>query len=392
MDNIILIDGNLFCCLSQEQQEEVKNDIKNRNIRTVYRYQENLVKEKTGYRCSECGEFYPYLRIKYENKLIAPEDISKLKGELKKYKKASTVFCNNHYYAQNKKTLLKFECDSEQNMQQTDAIPIMGEVYHTIMSKDEKYIATENFNGTIGIVDVSTKQIIAKKQKCKINGSFIFSEEDILLYFFEDAIRYWDFIENKEEIIWTVPEEWKISKDNKIIHVVCNNVIYNGTKSTYLFQCMSGDITYVVVIKDKNLDEVVQLPKAPTLSRLVYMEELKQYTLVSEDGVNIYDENFRVIEKISYPNFISFSNGGGYFPITMHDSEYPQRIFLSPDGKWILIDYFTKVVLMKRENYEIKYCLFSYTGKTAQHMGFVDNKHFWYTWGDTTYIQEIVED
>ncbi len=35
---------------------------------------------------------------------------------------------------------------------------------------------------------------------------------------------------------------------------------------------------------------------------------------------------------------------------------------------------------------------FSYTGKTAQHMGFVDNKHFWYTWGDTTYFQEIAED
>ncbi len=196
-------------------------------------------------------------------------------------------------------------------MQQTDVIPIMGEVYHTIMSLDEKFMATETFNGTLGIVDVSTKQMIAKKQKCKINGSFIFSGENKLLYFFEDAIRYWDFIENKDEVIWKVPEEWKLSGDDKkTIYVVCNNVLYNG---------------------------------------------------------------------------------GGYFPITMLDFNYPHRVFLSPDEKWILLDYFDEVILMKHENYEIKYCLFSYTGKTALHMGFVDSSHFWYTWGDTTYIQEIVD-
>lgn len=129
----ISIDGNLFCCLSKEQQEEAKTDIENNKFKTVYNYQENFVKEKTGYRCSICGKFYPYLSIKYDNELIAPEDISKLKGKLKKYKKASTVFYGEHYYAYNKKTLLKFEMDAEQNMQQTDVIPIMGEVYNTII-------------------------------------------------------------------------------------------------------------------------------------------------------------------------------------------------------------------------------------------------------------------
>lgn len=392
MENNIVIDGNLFCCLSKEQQEEIKRDIENQNMKKVYHYQENLIKEKTGYCCGVCGACYPYLRMKYKDELIAPEDISKLEGELKKYKKAATFFCDNHYYAQNKKTLLKFEPDVKQNMQQTDVIPIMGDVYHTIMSQDEKYIATENFKGTLGIVDACTKQMIAKKQKCKINGSFIFSEDDNLLYFFEDTIRCWNFIENKEEIIWKVPEEWKLSGDNeKTIHVVCNNVIYNGTKHTYLFQCVAGEITYVVVIKDKDLDEVVQLPDAPVLCRLVYVEERNQYTLVSEGKVNIYDEHFNSIENFAYPDFIHISDGGGYFPVTIHESDYPHRIFLSPDGKWILLDYFTSVILMKHENYEIKYCLFSYTGRTAQNMGFVDSKHFWYTWGDTTYIREIVE-
>lgn len=236
------------------------------------------------------------------------------------------------------------------------------------------------------------KQIISKKQKCKINGSFIFSEDDKLLYFFENAIRYWDFIKNEEEIIWNVPEEWKLSKDNeKTVHVACNNVIYNSTENTYLFQCMARDITYIVVIKDTGLNKVIQLPNVPVLCKLVYVKELNQYTLISEHKANIYDENFNIIESFAYPNFMHISNGGGYFPITINESGYPHRIFLSPDGKWILLDYFTSVILMKHENYEIKYCLFSYTGRTAQHMGFVDCKHFWYTWGDTTYIQEIVE-
>ena len=391
MENNMIIDDNLFCCLTQEEQERLKRDIENNNFKAVYHYQKNFVQEKTGYRCSICGAFYPYLQIKYKDEMIAPEGIAKLKGELKKYKKASTVFCGNHYYAQSKKTLLKFDMDADKNMQQTDVIPIMGDVYQVIMSQDEKYIATENFNGTIAIVDTCDKQMIAKKQKCKINGSFTFSTDGKwLLYFIKDAIWCWDFNENKEEIIWEVPEEWKSSgEDKKEIHVVCNNVIYNPAKNTYLFQCMAGDITYVVSIKDKGLDEVIKLTKAPILSELVYMEEQKQYTLFSEDKGNIYDENFKLIERFECPDFVHISDGGGYFPITVHDYDYPRRIFLSPNGKWILIDYFNRVALMKRENYEIKYCLFSYTGKVAQHMGFMDSEHFWYTWGDTTYLQEI---
>ena len=174
MENNMIIDDNLFCCLTQEEQGRLKRDIENNNFKAVYHYQKNFVQEKTGYRCSICGAFYPYLQIKYKDEMIAPEGIAKLKGELKKYKKASTVFCGNHYYAQNKKTLLKFDMDADKNMQQTDVIPIMGDVYQVIMSQDEKYIATENFNGTIAIVDTCDKQMIAKKQKCKINGSFTF--------------------------------------------------------------------------------------------------------------------------------------------------------------------------------------------------------------------------
>ena len=105
----------------------------------------------------------------------------------------------------------------------------------------------------------------------------------------------------------------------------------------------------------------------------------------------IYDGNFNITETFAYPQLRRISDGGGIFPITQQTSGYPHRIFLSPDGRWILLDYFTSVLLMKHEGYEIKFSLFSYTGKTAQYMGFVDNQHFWYTWGDTTYIQEIAE-
>lgn len=388
----MLIDDNLFCCLTEEQQKEIEIDIGNKNFKTVYHYQENLIAEKTGYRCRICGKFYPYLRIKYKENVISPEDISKLKGKLKKYKKAAVIFGDNYYYAQNKKSLLKFEFNSNQDIQQTDEISIMGDVYHSIISQNEKYIATESFRGTVGIIDVSTKRIIAKKQKCKINGSFIFSEGDKLLYYGDESIKCWDFIENKEEVIWEIPTEWKYSQNHEYpIRIVCNNVIYNCTSNTYLFQCKAEDITYIIVIKDNKFENFVQLTKSPALCKLVYVKELNLYTLVSDEKVCIYDENFSIIEIFAHPQFIRLSNGGGFFPVTQHEDNFPHRIFLSSNGKWILLDYFTSVILMKHEDYELKYCLYSYTGRTVQHMGFVDDKRFWYSWGDTTYIREIEE-
>ena len=389
-----MIDDRLFCCLTEEQQAKLINDLANRDYASTYQFQEHLIKEKTGYRCSICGKFYPFLRIQYQDKMQAPENFSKIKGELKKYKKAASVFCGDHYYALNKKTLQKFVLNDAQNMQQTDTIPIMGEVYHVIVSDTETYAALETFGGTIGIVDLKTKEIIAKKKKHKINGSYIFHKaENRLLYFWEDAIWSWDFLNKSEEKLWEVPKGWLFSEeDGKRYYVSCGSPFYNSLQNTYLFQCNVGKNTYVVLLKENEQPQMVELPQAGSLCELVYLEAQNQYTLYAEDKANTLDENFQIVESFSCPNFLQYSDGGGCFPITFYDSDWPQRIFISPDGKWILLDYFTHLILMKHEGYEIKYCLFSYTGRTANHMGFVDNNHFWYTWGDTTYIQEIKED
>ena len=103
----------------------------------------------------------------------------------------------------------------------------------------------------------------------------------------------------------------------------------------------------------------------------------------------ILSSDFCVVERFLSPHIIKIHDGGGMFPVTRHVSEHPNRTFLSPDGKWLLLDYFNSIILMRHENKEIHFCLYSHTGKVAQHMGFLDCNHFWYTWGDTTYIQKI---
>ena len=67
----------------------------------------------------------------------------------------------------------------------------------------------------------------------------------------------------------------------------------------------------------------------------------------------------------------------------------PYRAILSPDGGWVLLDYFTTLILMKRSDQKIHFCLFSHTGRTITGAGFLDALHFWYVWGDSTYVQEI---
>lgn len=201
MKRITLIDDMLFCCLTDEYKMELQQDIEQMSYKSTYRYQERLLREKTGYRCSVCGKFYPYLGIRHVNQIIEPEAFSKIQGKVVKYKKAATIFCGNHYYAYNKNTLLKYELDEASVMQQTDMIPIMKDVYHITISLDEKYIATETVKGTVCIVDLETKQTVAKKQKRKVMNSFVFHKDgQKLYYFFEHAIWCWSFSEDRTDL------------------------------------------------------------------------------------------------------------------------------------------------------------------------------------------------
>lgn len=380
----------VFCCLSQEQQEMVYTAAENHDPRAVYDAQQNLLREKHGYRCSICGKFYPYIELDYRETRIDPRKYAKVAGNLRKGRKAAVVFDGQYYYAQNKKTLLKFEANTDDVFQEIDTLPIMGEVYHTIISSDEKYIATETFGGTIAVLDVNTKQYIAKKRQTKINGKFIFTQDNRILFFHKDNVTLWDFCKDIEQVVWCVPAEWKNCEDpQKQIHIVCANIIYNRKEQTYLFVCDAGERTYVVALKDLQLIQVVELPKKPANSKLVFEDNLNQYTLPTSGNVIVYDSDFRVVETIATPHIIKNHDGGGMFPVTRHVNKNPNRVFLSSDGKWLLLDYFTSVILMRHEGVSIEYCLYSYTGRVAQHMGFIDNNHFWYTWGDSTYIQEI---
>ena len=377
----------IFCCLSQEQQGQLEIALHNNIPTPVYQAQENLAKEKSGYRCKKCGKFYPFLHLDYRNTLIDPKKYDKPAGNLYKVRKAGVVFSDHEYYAQNKKTLLKFEVDTAHNIRQTDTIPIMGDVYHTILSQNKKYLATETFRGTIEIIDTHTKSPIAKKQKTTINGAFIFINDHKLLYFFEDAIRCWDFLSDQDMIVLPISEAQK--QHFGYPKIVCNNILYNNKTQSYLFQFTNRTHTYVVAIKDMALDREYLLPPAPTLSKLVYSEAQGLYTISEDSYVTIYDADFCVVERFLSPHIIKIHDGGGMFPVTRHVSEHPNRTFLSPDGKWLLLDYFNSIILMRHENKEIHFCLYSHTGKVAQHMGFLDCNHFWYTWGDTTYIQKI---
>jgi hypothetical protein len=372
----------LFCCLSPQQQEEIRLALANKSYGTVYRHQENLQKEKTGYRCTGCGAFYPFLQIEDGDELKAPEAFSRPAGKQTKYKKAAGIFCGDHYYAQSKKMLLRFELDTARNAQPTDAIPLMGDVYHIAASPDEQYIATETIKGTIAVIDTHTKEVIAQKRRCSLNGKFAFAQDHTLVYFLDNAIRCWDFFADQEQVVWTEPDTWKG-------RTVCSGVIFCASEQKHIVQLRAEDSTYLVVLKETIPEQVVQLPMVPVWRELVYHAQRHQYTLVSGECVTVYDDRFHVIETFAYPTLTQISDGGGFFPVSCFAQQEPHRAMLSPDGQWVLLDYFTEVILLKRPDNEIRFCLFSYTGKTAKNMGFLDNRRFWYTWGDTTYIQEL---
>ncbi len=379
----------VFCCVTEEQEKLViDGQCKNMPV-PIYRAQENLVKEKHGYRCSKCGREYPFLQLEYENARIDPRSFAKSTGFLQKGKKAADIFCGSFYYAKNKKTLQKYERNPDGIFQQTDAIPVMNDTYHGILSRDGRYIATETFGGTICVIDVDAKQSIAKKSGRSINGSFIFTDENQLLYFYRDSVRCWDFTNDEERTLWLAPDSCKQENLKNQIHIVCRNVFYNTAEGACVFALDTGNATYAVFFRNLAFLEEVQLPKSPTGCKLVFSEGTNWYTLSEEGSVRIYDANFCVVDEFTAPVFHIIHDGGGAFPITRHKNTQPDRTFISPDGKWLLLDYFNYVILMRNEDRKIQFCLFSYVGKVAQHMGFVDCERFWYTWGDTTYIQQI---
>jgi hypothetical protein len=263
----------------------------------------------------------------------------------------------------------------------------MKGVYHVAISQDDRYIATETFSGTLQIIDLHTKNAIAKRQHLKINGAFIFAPAHKLLYYYQEAIHCWDYCNGQDSILWQVPSHWKQS--NPLRNIICTNTIYRECDCSCLFVLSAPDKAYLISITNEMPSPIVALSKLPIGCTLVWNEDTKFYTMTTGDHVVLYDANFHTVEIFSPPHLLKLHDGGGLFPISRHEIRYPNRTFLSPDGKWLLLDYFTCLILMRREDHSILFCLFSHTGRVAQHMGFLDARHFYYTWGNTTYIQTI---
>lgn len=60
-----LTDMFLYCCLTQEQQAQLKKDLDNKKNQTAYLLEHNPFREKEGIRCNGCRKFYPFLQIWY---------------------------------------------------------------------------------------------------------------------------------------------------------------------------------------------------------------------------------------------------------------------------------------------------------------------------------------
>lgn len=380
----------VFCCLSEDQQKTLEAASDSIDIEFVRHAQKNLTREKHGYRCSKCGAFYPDVQLLYCDRSEDARKYTRLPGKGYRCKKAADVFCGQHYYAKNGNTLLRFDTDTAYNAHQTDSIPIRRDVCHITLSPDEKYIATETFSGTLNVIDTQTKLLAAHRQRTPINGAFRFTHDHRLLYFFNDSIRCWDFIGDQDTILFQIPELWKRGdKPRETFTFVCSDIIYHPRADTYQFVCTTRKKTYIVSIRDGRFSQVVQLPRTPAFGHLVLAEEADQYTFSDGKDVIIYDSQFRVIERFAPPQIIEL-RGGKTLPVSHHTSfPYPHRTLISPNGKWLLLNYFSALVLMKREGLEVRYCLSSHNGGHLGHVRFLDSDHFWYTKGDTTYIQPI---
>lgn len=376
----------LTCCRTPEELEAVDLD----DSREQRRIQSNLVREKTGYRCSVCGRFYPMLEIRHNGMLIDPKTLSRPLGRRLKYKKASDVFRGDHYYATNKKNLLKFEIDADGNGQQTDEIPIMGGVQSVAVSPDGRYIATETFGGTVAVVDVQRKETILKRRNVDVSGGLHFVGNDVLVYFLEDkGIVRWDFLEGLETLLWQPPQEWREFPDQKdALPVVCGAFVDAG-EGRIVFQVGIGNRRFAVELQDLVPGRVFPLTVNWALPRLAYTPELERFTFPTGDCVVVYDREFRIVETFDYPELIKRLDGGGIFPIDEFVGGPPHRVFLSPDGAWVLFDFFNDILLMERQSGELRCCVYSHNGGATTGMGFLDNRHIWYNWGNSTYIMEI---
>lgn len=384
------MDDYLFCCLTAQQKDILDRSGDRLDAKTIYQFQKNLVMGKKTVKCDICGRTYPRLQVAYNDEFFEPKNVSGLKQKTIKCKLAAEAFLEDHYYALYKKSVVRVDLDKDYNETITEEIPVFGGVYHATVSDDEKYMATISLNGTLSVIDLENKKVIAKllkNRKAVETYEFIFDDNNKLLIFSDNTIFSWDYIKNIKATIWSASENERY---------ICRNVIRG--KKAVMFYCLTANEGKsfenrgtVIIASDNNVVSIVSIDGKDNLGKLVYSETLQKYSLCINDEIRIYNETFQEIEKYPYPYFVKYSDGGGCFPITKFgkSSSNPGKVVMSPDGKWILLDYFNEAVLLNQNTKEPVHYLYSYTGSPYNRMGFTNENRLWYTHGNSTYFLDI---
>ena len=373
----------LTCCRTDAELEQMRMDVESGDRRARYRIQSNLIPEKTGWRCSTCGKFHPMVEVHYNGVDLDRKPLSKPLGRRLKYKKSAGVFRGDHYYATQKKSLLRFDIDSSGTGVLTDEIPIMGDVEYFTVSGDDGLIATETFGKTAAVIDAVTKETIAKRRKLEGGNNFRFFDRDHLIYFKHNTgIFLWNFREDRETCLWTPPESWR-NPQNRL--VVCCFHVLEPEKGTLVYQLTAGVWCFALILDGLTPREPIRLPDTRALSSLTYCAE--RYVLPLLDRAVVYDKNFRPIRELAYPEVIT-RNDGGIFPIEIFSGQAPYHVHLSPNGRWALFDFQAVLLLLDLEADKVRYFLWNHW-TTSTGSGFLDDHRLWYSWADSTYIMEL---
>jgi hypothetical protein len=373
----------LTCCRTDAELEQMRMDAESGDHRARYRIQSNLTQEKTGWRCATCGKFYRMVEVHYNGVDLDRKSLSKPLGRRLKYKKWTRLFRGDHYYATQKKSLLRFDIDSSGTGVLTDEIPIMGDVEYFTVSGDDQLIATETFGKTAAVIDAVTKETIAKRRKLEGGNNFRFFDRDHLIYFKHNTgIFLWNFRENRETCLWTPPESWR-NPQNRL--VVCCFHVLEPEKGTLVYQLTAGVWCFALILDGLTPREPIRLPDTRALSSLTYCAE--RYVLPLLDRAVVYDKNFRPIRELAYPEVIT-RNDGGIFPIEIFSGQAPYHVHLSPNGRWALFDFHAVLLLLDLEADKVRYFLWNHW-TTSTGSGFLDDHRLWYSWADSTYIMEL---
>ena len=373
----------LTCCRTDAELEQMRMDVESGDRRARYRIQSNLIQEKTGWRCATCGKFHPMVEVHYNGVDLDRKPLSKPLGRRLKYKKWTRLFRGDHYYAIQKKSLLRFDIDNSGTGVLTDEIPIMGDVEYFTVSGDDGLIATETFGKTAAVIDAVTKETIAKRRKLEGGNNFRFFDRDHLIYFKRDTgIFLWNFREDRETCLWVPPESWR-NPQNRL--VVCCFHVLEPEKGTLVYQLTAGVWCFALILDGLTPREPIRLPDTRALSSLTYCAE--RYVLPLLDRAVVYDKNFRPIRELAYPEVIT-RNDGGIFPIEIFSCQAPYHVHLSPNGRWALFDFHAVLLLLDLEADKVRFFLWNHW-TTSTGSGFLDDHRLWYSWADSTYIMEL---